>query len=104
MGVNLMVFVVNWVHPIYVPSFLFPEDLHCCYVLFHCSMYSYYNYSNLYIKCWVSAFHTQIQNFLTLWMPLEESGLEVKGGPKTGWRQSDFKDIFNVFQQFSQFV
>ncbi len=46
----------------FIPSFLFPERLHCCYSYFHCSYpYNYYNYSqNVCIKCWVSAFHTEI--------------------------------------------
>jgi hypothetical protein len=40
------IFVVNRVHPIFNPSFLFLECLHYCYKYFHCSyMYRYYNYS-----------------------------------------------------------
>ncbi len=47
----------------FILCFLFPECLHCCYIeYFHCSyLYNYYNYSRTFcIKCWVSAFHTQI--------------------------------------------
>ncbi len=42
--------------------FFFPERLHCCYIHFHCSyLYSYYNSSRtLCIKCWDSAFRTEI--------------------------------------------
>ncbi len=45
-----------------VLPFLFPERLHCSYIYFHCSyLYNYCNYSpTLCIKCWVSAFHTEI--------------------------------------------
>jgi len=50
---------VNW-----VSSYLsfFHERLHWCYIYFHCSyLYNYYNYSQtLCIKCWVSAFGTQL--------------------------------------------
>ncbi len=32
-------------HPVFIPSFLFPDRLHCCCIYFHCSyMYNYYNY------------------------------------------------------------
>jgi hypothetical protein len=43
-------------------SFLFPERLHFGYIYFPCSyLYACYNYSQtLCIKCWVSAFHTEI--------------------------------------------
>jgi hypothetical protein len=43
-------------------SFFFRERLHCCHLYFQCSyLYSYYYSSRtLCIKCWVSAFHTQI--------------------------------------------
>ncbi len=46
----------------FIMCFLFPERLHCYYIYFQCSdLYKYYNYSwTLCIKCWVSAFHTQI--------------------------------------------
>ncbi len=37
----------------FIPSFIFPEHLRCCYTYFHCScMNNYYNYSQtLYMKC-----------------------------------------------------
>ncbi len=44
----------------------FPERLHCCYIVFHCSyLYSCYNSSlTLCIKCWISAFRTEFQHFI----------------------------------------
>jgi hypothetical protein len=46
----------------FILSFVFPERLYISYRYFHCSyLYNYYNYSRtLCIKCWVSAFHTEI--------------------------------------------
>ncbi len=46
----------------FILSFIFPERLHCYYTCFHCSyLYDYYSYSRtLCIKCWVTAFHTEI--------------------------------------------
>jgi hypothetical protein len=51
----------------FILSFLFPERLHCFYtyyyIYFLCYYQStiYYNYSrNLYIKCRVSAFETEL--------------------------------------------
>jgi hypothetical protein len=46
----------------FILSFLFLERLHCCYIYFRCSYYS----RTLCIKCWVSAFRTELQHF-TLW-------------------------------------
>jgi hypothetical protein len=44
----------------------FPERLHCCYIDFQCSfLYSYYNSSRtLCIKCWDSAFRTDLYDFI----------------------------------------
>ncbi len=38
----------------FIPSSLFPQRLHCCYIYFYWSyLYNYYNYSRtLCIKCW----------------------------------------------------
>jgi hypothetical protein len=58
----------------FIPSFLVPERLHCCYIYFHCSyLYNCNNYSRtLCIKCWVSTFH--IENFISLQISLKERG------------------------------
>jgi len=55
---NPLIFMITKFHLF----FIFPKCLHYCYIYFHCSyMYIFYNYSRtLCIKCWVSAFHTQI--------------------------------------------
>ncbi len=37
----------------FIPSFLFPEHLHCRFIYFHCYLYKYYNYSwTLCISYW----------------------------------------------------
>jgi len=85
--------VQNWVyHPVF--PFCWAPLLASTYIF----MYNYYNYSQtLCIKCWVSAFHIEINKIsLFFWLPLKEG---VKAGPKTGWRQGDFTDnsiIMNV--------
>jgi len=57
--------VINWVSSCFDPLFpFFPERIHSRCIYFHCSyLYNYYNYvpQTLCIKCWVSAFHTQIE-------------------------------------------
>ncbi len=82
------ILLVNWISS---PSFLFPQRLHYCYIYFNltaltsitatiyiftCSyLYNYYNYSwTLCIKCWVTAFHSDIEwNFLTLRISLKKA-------------------------------
>jgi hypothetical protein len=46
----------------FIPSFLFHEHLHYCYIYFHYSyMYNCYDYSQtLCIKCSILAFHIEI--------------------------------------------
>jgi hypothetical protein len=65
----------------FIPSFLFPERLHCCYI-FSLLLPVQLNYSRtLCIKCWVSAFHTD----------------NTERGDR-GWREGDFTDNFIVIR------
>jgi hypothetical protein len=74
-----------------IPSFLFLERLHCCYMYFHCSyLYNYYNYRwTLCIKCWVSAFPTEIPYFADT----TEKGIGIKT------EKGDFMDNSNIILQ-----
>jgi len=87
-------------HPVLTPSFVFHGRLHCCYIYFHCSyLYNYYNYLE---PC---ALNGESQNFiprfnnkkLPYFADLRQRGDRgVKRGPKTGWRQDDFKENSSV--------
>jgi hypothetical protein len=72
-------------HPVLIPSFLFPERLHCCYIYFHCSyMYNYYTCLKPY------SLNAEFQHFIpkfnktsALCAPQSKRGSGVKRGPKT---------------------
>jgi hypothetical protein len=68
----------------FIPSFLFPERILCCY------LYNYYNYSRtLCIKCRGSAFQLRFNNISLL------CGYHSKEGIG-GEREGDFMDNFTL--------
>jgi hypothetical protein len=87
-------------HPVLTPSFVFDGRLHCCYIYFHCSyLYNYYNYLepcalNGESQHFIPRFNNK--NCLILRTSDKEGIGGVKRGPKTGWRQDDFKENSSV--------
>jgi hypothetical protein len=85
----------------FILSFLFflSPSIHCWYIYFHCSyLYNYYNYYSrtLCIKCWLSAFQTEIeQNFLTLQIPLED---RIEGEREGDFPHNFIKHIWSKLQ------
>ncbi len=74
----------------------FPERLHCCYIDFHCSyLYSYYNSSRtLCIKCWDSAFRTEIKHFIPRFNKISLLDCDTTKRRVRGWKEAQRKGEF----------
>jgi len=99
----------------FIPSFLFPERLHCCYIYFPCSTStttilsletcaSNAEFEHFVLRCSISYWDLIKCPYFADTTERGDGGL--KGGPNTGWRQGYFKDnsiIKKSFKEVSDF-